>query len=53
MPVINATIPVELKVEILTLATEDKRSFSEMVSLLLQYAVKEKTRKRKGAKKDN
>lgn len=49
---ITSTIPDELKADIQFLATEDKRSFSEMVSLLLQLAIKEKTRKRKGGKQD-
>lgn len=50
---ITSTIPDELKADIQVLATDDKRSFSEMVCLLLQLAVKEKTRKRKSAKADN
>jgi len=52
MSVINATISEELKSDIKKLAKEDSRSFSEMVYLLLQQAVKERTRRRKGGKQD-
>jgi len=47
---INATIPEQTRDDIKLLAKEDSRSFSEMVSLLLQQAVKDRTRRRKGAK---
>lgn len=50
---INATISEELKESIKALAKEDFRSFSETVYLLLQQAVKDRTRRRKGAKQDN
>ena len=53
MPRINATIPENLKGDIKTLAKEDSRSFSEMVSLLLQQAVKDRTRRRKSVKEGN
>lgn len=52
MIVINATISEELKADIKRLAKEDSRSFSEMVYLLLQQAVKEKNRRRKSGKQD-
>jgi hypothetical protein len=49
-PQLSATVEPELFRQVEELAKKDNRSLSEMVSLLLQYAVKEKTRKRKGAK---
>jgi hypothetical protein len=53
MPRISATVTTELKADMLLLAIEDKRSFSEMISLLLQQAVKERLRRRKGASKED
>lgn len=45
-PQVSSTIPQELYDQLLALATKEKRTLSEMVSLLLEKAVKEKTRKR-------
>jgi len=50
---ISATIPTETRDFIQSIADKDKRSFSETVSVLLQYAAKEKTRPRRGSKKDH
>lgn len=49
-PQLSTTVTPQLFGQIEELAKKDSRSISEMVSLLLQYAVKEKTRPRKGAK---
>ena len=45
-----ATISKELNDEVVELSQKENRTFSQMVSLLLQLAVKEKTRKRNGRK---
>ncbi len=52
-PQVSATIPVELHQQITDLAEKNNRSISEMVAILLQQAVKEKTRNRRGNKEDN
>lgn len=52
-PQISATVSVQLYDQIENLAKEDSRSISEMVCLLLRQAVKERLRKRKGAKQDH
>ena len=51
-PQLSATVDTELYKQVEELAKKDSRSISEMVCLLLQLAVKEKTRPRKGAKQD-
>lgn len=50
---ISGYIPDELFLEIEDIAKKENRKVTPMISLLLQLAVKEKTRKRKVAKKDN
>lgn len=52
-PQISATVSQEIYDSIDAFAKEDRRSISEMVALLLEKAIKEKTRNRKGGKKDN
>lgn len=52
-PQISATIDQDVYDAILALAEKEKRSHSEMAALLLTKAVKEKTRNRRGEKKDN
>ncbi len=47
MPRITSKITDELQAEILSMAEDKKWTFSYMVSVLLQYAVKEKLRKKK------
>lgn len=47
MPRITSDITEELKQEIQTMADDKKWSFSLMVSVLLQYAIREKHRKSK------
>ena len=51
-PQLSTTVDPELYKQVEDLAKKDSRSISEMVSILLRYAVKEKTRPRKGAKQD-
>jgi hypothetical protein len=46
-PQVSATIDSDLLKDIEKLAEKEKRSVSSMVYLLLQQAVKEKTRKRR------
>lgn len=53
MKKISGYIEDELYEAIILLAEKEKRKFAPMVSILLQVAVKEKTRKRKNDKKDN
>lgn len=43
----NATIPDELMQKIRDFAQKESRTEAAMIRLLLEYAVKEKTRKRK------
>jgi hypothetical protein len=50
---ISCTVPGGVYLQILDMANDQKRSISQMGSILLEKAVKEKTRNRKGAKKDN
>ena len=45
-PQISSTVTPELYAKIELLASKENRSISEMVSLLVERAVKEKTRKR-------
>jgi len=45
-PQVSSTVSQELFDQIKALADKNKRTLSEMVCLLLQQAVKEKTRKR-------
>lgn len=52
-PQVHATIDQELYDQIQELADKNDRTLSQMVALLLQQAVKEKTRKRRGNKQDN
>lgn len=52
-PQVSATVDNGLYSQIEEISKKEKRTMSEMVYLLLQYAVKEKTRKRKGAKEGN
>lgn len=52
-PQVSATVTPEDFAEISRLAGKDNRSISAMVALLLHQAVKEKNRKRRGAKEDN
>jgi hypothetical protein len=52
-PQVSATIDQELYDSIVIMADGNDRSVSEMVALLLKQAVKDKTRNRKGEKKDN
>jgi hypothetical protein len=51
-PQVSATITPELYSDIKDFAEKENRSISLMVAMLLQLAIKEKTRKRNG-KKDN
>lgn len=51
MPRISATIDEKTMEEVALLAAENKRSFSEMVCLLLQQAIKERTRPSRKRKK--
>jgi hypothetical protein len=53
MPRITSDIPAELRDFIKDFSEKNNRSFSKTVCLLLQQAVKERTRKRKNAKEDN
>ena len=46
-PQVSATIAPDLHREIAELAEKENRSISSMVGLLLQQAVKERSRKRK------
>lgn len=43
---ITASISDELHQKIKELAEKEKRSFSQMVEILLEYSLREKTRKR-------
>lgn len=52
-PQVSATIPEDLLASIQELADKDSRTISQMVAILLQYAVKEKNRKRRGNKENN
>lgn len=52
-PQVHATIDQSLYDQIQDLADKNERTLSQMVALLLQQAVKEKTRKRRGTKEDN
>lgn len=52
-PQIHSTIDQELYDQIDELARKNDRTISQMVALLLQQAVKEKTRKRRGNKENN
>jgi hypothetical protein len=52
-PQISATVDQEVYEAILELAKKQDRTHSDMTALLLKQAVKDKTRNRKGAKKDN
>lgn len=52
-PQLSATVSTELFRQVEELAKKDSRSVSEMVFILLQYAVKEKTRLRKRATKED
>jgi hypothetical protein len=52
-PQVSSTVTPDLYGQIEAIAVKEKRTISEMVSLLLERAVKEKTRPRKGAKADN
>lgn len=50
-PQVSATISRDLHKSIVRLAEDENRSVSSMVALLLQYAIREKTRRR--SKKDS
>jgi CopG-like RHH_1 or ribbon-helix-helix domain, RHH_5 len=52
-PQLSTTVPTDLYEQVVALAEKESRTLSDMVSLLLQLAVKEKTRPRKRASKDN
>lgn len=43
---ICATVPIELSDEIITMASNEDRTFSQMVAILLKKAIKEKNRKK-------
>jgi len=45
-PQISSTVPPDLYAKILAIADREKRTISEMVSLLLERAVKDRDRKR-------
>lgn len=51
-PQLSTTVSHDLFQQVEQLAKKDNRSLSEMVSLLLQQAVKDRLRKRKNAAKD-
>jgi hypothetical protein len=46
-PQVSATIPAELREQLKGLAIRENRSISEMASLLLAQAIKERNRKKK------
>jgi len=53
-PQVSTTIPAELRDQLKGLAARENRSISEMASLLLTQAIKERNRKKKSnAKEDN
>lgn len=52
-PQISTTVDQEVYDKISELASDEKRSVSEMVALLLERAIKDKTRNRKGGKTEN
>lgn len=52
-PQVSATVSPELFAEISKMAEKECRSISAMASILLQYAITEKTRNRRGSKKNN
>lgn len=47
---VHATIPEELELELIKMAGDDNRSFSQMVAILLRSAVNERNRKKKYSK---
>lgn len=50
---ISCTVSGSTYLQISDMSKDQMRSMSQMASILLEKAVKEKTRNRKGAKKDN
>lgn len=48
---ISATVPMELKASVKSEADRDSRTFSEMVGILLNQAIKERERSRAKSKK--
>lgn len=50
---ISCTVPGDIWLAIHNMSEKERRSLSQMASLLLEQAVKDKTRNRKGAKKGN
>jgi hypothetical protein len=52
-PQISTTVDQDVYDQISKLADSEKRTVSEMTALLLELAIKEKTRNRKGGKTEN